>query len=139
MRIIHNVIQDHAMTKMNQNWSIAHYFVYHSKLYLRTIYLQKNCYNLDQQRLPILDGQREHSILYSCNACAFRENLEEICDKLNTKPEDIDNIFCTLNKFFTLLHCYWGFIQPHKEKYDSLNNHLNFSLSGVGICRCTWV
>ena len=98
---------------------------------------KKKCYNLDHQRLPILDGQREHCILYSCNACAIRENLEEICDKSNTKPEGIDNIFCTLNKFFTLLH--WGFIQPHKEKYDSLNNHLNFSLSGVAICRCTWV
>ena len=70
--------------------------------------------------------------------CVFRENLEEICDELNNKPKDIDNIFYSLNKFFTLLHRYWGFGQPDKEKYHQLYNHLNFSLPGVMICRCTW-
>ena len=27
-------------------------------------------------------------------------------------------IIYTLNKFFTLLHCYWGFGQPDKKNYD---------------------
>ena len=99
---------------------------------------KRKCYNLDHEKLPILDWRSEHCILYSFDACAFRENLEEIFDKLKSKPEGIDDIFYTSNKFFMLLHCYWGFGQPDKEKHEPLYNHLNFSLPGVAICRCAW-
>ena len=51
-----------------------------------------------------------------CNACAFRYSLVEICGQLMQDMDNIYNIYYTLNKFFTLLFCYWGFEQPDKEK-----------------------
>ena len=54
------------------------------------------------------------------------------------KENDVNNIYYTLNKFFTLLHCYWGFGQPDKEKYKSLHDHLNYSFPGIAIFRYMW-
>ena len=36
-----------------------------------------------------------------------------------------------IKQFFFLLHCYWGFGQPDKEKFDQFYDHLNFSLPGL--------
>ena len=52
--------------------------------------------------------------------------------------DNVYNIYYTLNKFFTLLFCYWGFGQPDKENYYPYFNHLNFSLPAFATCRCTW-
>lgn len=82
----------------------------------------------------------QHCILYNCDTCAFRHNLEEICGRLTEKKRhyNIDNIYYTLNKFFVLHHCYWGFGQPDREKYDPYYDHLNLNLPAFAICRYTW-
>ena len=56
---------------------------------------------------------------------------------IDRKKDDIDNIYYTLNTFFVLLHCYHGFGQPDKEKYDPYYDHLNFNLPAFAIWRCT--
>ena len=65
----------------------------------------KCCHDPEHQRLPScyncaiggdcskLDGHWQHSILYNCDACAFRDNLAEICEKLRENPENINNIY----------------------------------------------
>ena len=62
---------------------------------------------------------KEHNkycIVYDCDACAIQDNLEEMCEKLKDIGVDkVLEIYYTLNKFFTLLHCYWGFGQPYKK------------------------
>ena len=63
-----------------------------------------------------LDGHWQNCISYDCDACAFRDNLVEICGQLMQDMDNIYNIYYTLNKFFTLLFCYWGFEKPDKEK-----------------------
>ena len=71
-----------------------------------------------------------HCIVYHCDACAFEDNLKEICQKLikNENENNAIGLYYTLNQFFTLLTCYWGFSQPDKEKYDLFFDHLNFTL-----------
>ena len=71
------------------------------------------------------------------------DTLKKICFDYITRPcsskkDDIDNIYYALKKHFVLLHCYWSFGQPDKEKYDPYYRHLNFNLPAFGICRCTW-
>ena len=80
----------------------------------------------------------QHCILYNCDACAFRDNLAEICSELAKRKYNIHIIYYTLNKFFTLLYCYWGFGQLDREKYNKCYDHLNFNLPGFAICTCTW-
>ena len=111
---------------------------------------EKYCHNPDHHRLPScynckidrdctgLNGHCEYCTLYSCDACALRDNLSEICGKLTKKPTDFDNIYFTLNKFYILLHSYWSFGQPDKEKYNQFYNHVNFSLPALAICKCSW-
>lgn len=77
---------------------------------------EKYFHNPDHKRLPNyynwktdgncggLNGHWQHCILYNCDACAFRDNLSEICEKLTQKSNDIDNIYYTLNKLIILLH-----------------------------------
>ena len=50
-----------------------------------------------------LDG---HCISHDCDACAFRDNLADICGQLMQDKDNIYNIYYKLNKFFTLLFCY---------------------------------
>ena len=47
-------------------------------------------------------------------------------------------LYYTLNQFFTLLTCYWGFGQPDKENIVSFFDPLNFTLPGVSYCKCWW-
>ena len=142
LNICYDYIKRPSNDKDKSKWINCSIFCLPFKIYKRIVlntYFYCTCepftskkknYNLDHQRLPISDGQREYCISCSCDACAFRVNLGEISDKLNTKPEGIYNISFTLNKFFTLFHCYWGFGQPkNKEEYNPLHDHLNFSLS----------
>ena len=75
-----------------------------------------NCYNFKiDADCAGLDGHWQHCILYNCDACSFRDNLSEIVRKLTKRKNNINNIYYTLNKFFILLHCYWGFGQSDKE------------------------
>ena len=109
---------------------------------------EKYCNDPDHERLPNcynckidgdctrLDRHWEHCILYNCDVWSFRDNLSEIVGKLK-KKRDINNIYHTLNKFFILLYCYWGFGQPDKEKCNQFYDYLNFSLPGLAICRST--
>ena len=72
----------------------------------------RNCYNCKiDGNFTGLPGHWQHRILYNCDTCAFRHNLVEICGQFTEKKDNIDNISYTLNKFFVLLHCYWGFSQ----------------------------
>lgn len=92
----------------------------------------KYCHNPEHQRLPScyncaidgdsskLDGHWPHCILYNCDACNFRDNLAEICEKLRENPENINNIYYTINKLFTLQQCTWGLGQPDKK--NIINN-----------------
>ena len=66
-----------------------------------------------------LSGHWQYCILYDCSACGYRDNLAEICSQLTKEKNGTHNIYYTLNKFFTLLYCYWGFGQPDREKYDA--------------------
>ena len=111
---------------------------------------EKYCYNPDHEKPPNssnckisgdctgLNEHWQHCILYNCDACAFRDNLAEICSELAKRKYNIHIIYYTLNKFFTLLYCYWGFGQLDREKYNKCYDHLNFNLPGFAICTCTW-
>ena len=111
---------------------------------------EKYCHNLDHERVPNcnnykinedcsgLDGYWRHCILYNCDACAFRDNLSEICGELTKGKDNTCVIYYTLNNFFTLLCCYWGFGQLDIEKYDQYYDHFYFNLPDFAICRCTW-
>ena len=92
----------------------------------------KYCHNPEHQRLlscyncaidgdsSKLDGHWQHCILYNCDACNFRDNLAEICEKLRENPENINNIYYAINKLFTLQQCTWGLGQPDKK--NIINN-----------------
>ena len=99
--------------------------------------MQKKCVDPDCERVSFCYNCKieecNHCIVYHCDACAFEESINEICQKL-IKNENENNfiwLYHTLNQFFTLLTCYWGFGQPDKENYDSPFDNLNFTLPGV--------
>ena len=96
-----------------------------------------NCYNCKIVDFSGLNGHWQHCILYNCSACAFRDNLAEISSELAKGKDNIHIIYYTLNNFFTLLYCYWGFGQPVRDEYDKYYDHLNFNLPGFAICRYT--
>ena len=92
-----------------------------------------NCYNCKiSGDFSRLNGHWQHCILYNFDACAFRDSLAKICSELAKGKYYIHIIYYTLNTFFTLLYCYWGFGQPNGEKYDEYYVHLNFNLPGFG-------
>ena len=105
---------------------------------------KKKCVDHDHERVYFCYNCKieecNHCIVYHCDACAFEDNLKEICWKLikNENENNAIGLYYTLNQFFTLLTCYWSFGQPDKENYDSFFDHLNFTLSGVSYCKCWW-
>ena len=52
-----------------------------------------NC-NIDEDRSK-LDGHWQHCISYDCDACAFKDNLAEICGQLMQDKDNIYNIYYT--------------------------------------------
>ena len=111
---------------------------------------KEKCANPDHQRIPYcyncktneeynsIKGYHQHCITFDCDACAFDDNLEEICEKLIKSRHNILQIYYTLNKFFTLLHCCKGFGQPDKKNYDPFYDPLNYKLPGVAFCTYWW-
>ena len=50
-----------------------------------------------------IKGYHLHCITYDCDACAFDDNLEEICEKLIKGGNDIVQISYTLNNFLLFI------------------------------------
>ena len=121
---------------------MAHYFVCYSNvknIFIILIISKWQSYNCNiNGDCSKLDGQWQHCIRYDCDACAIRDNLAEIFGQLMEDNDNIDNVYYTLKKLFTLPFCYWRFGQPDKEKYNPYFDHLNLSLSAFAACRCTW-
>ena len=58
-------------------------------------------------------------MIYNCYACAFENNIKQICRELNKNEDEV------------LKSC-----QPNKEKYDPAYDFLNFKLPEVVFCKC---
>ena len=77
-------------------------------------FAKQKCDDPDHERVSFCyDWKIEecnHCIVYHCDACAFEDNLKEICRKLikNENENNVIGLYYTLNQFFTLLTCYWG-------------------------------
>ena len=99
----------------------------------RTLY----CYKCEiNENCSELKGHSQHCIIYNCDACAFEDNVKQICRELNENEDEISKTYYTLNKFFMLPFCCKEFGTPNKEKYDPAYDFLNFKLLGVAICKC---
>ena len=102
--------------------------------------MQKKCAYPDHERVSFCYDCKikecNHCIIYHCSAGAFEDNLKEFCQNLikNENENNFIGLYYTLNQFFTLLTCYWGFGQPDKENYGAFFDHLNFTLPGVSCC-----
>ena len=121
---------------------MAHYFVCYSNvknIFIILIISKWQSYNCNiNGDCSKLDGHWQRCIRYDCDACAIRDNLAEIFGQLMEDNDNIDNVYYTLKKLFTLPFCYWRFGQPDKEKYNPYFDHLNLSLSAFAACRCPW-
>ena len=61
---------------------------------------------------------------------AFRDSILQISGELLQNPDNIHQIYFSINKLFVLLDAYVGFGRG--------KNYLNFLLPFEGSCRCNW-
>ena len=109
---------------------------------------KEKCANPDHQRIPYcynckineecnnIKGYHLHCTTYDCKACAFDDNLEEICEKLIKGGDDIVQISYTLNKFLLFIIVTKVLVNLIKKNYDPFYDPLNYELPGVAFCKC---
>ena len=65
------------------------------------------CFNVDYEEISYKVGEEwDHCITFDCDGCTFRDNISQISGELLQNPDDIHQIYYSINKLFVLLHAY---------------------------------
>ena len=65
------------------------------------------CFNVDHEKISYKVGEEwDHCITFDCDGCTFRDNISQISGELLQNPDDIHQIYYSINKLFVLLHAY---------------------------------
>ena len=89
------------------------------------------CFNVDHEKILYKVGEEwDHCITFDCDGCTFRDNILQISGELLQNPDNIHQIYYSINKLFVLLHAY--------VEFGRGKNYLNFLLLCEGSCRCNW-
>ena len=96
---------------------------------------ERFCCNVDHEKIPYKVGEEwDHCITFDCDRCAFRNNISQISGELFQNPDDIHQMYYSINKLFVLLHAYVGF-----KLFKLFKKLFKFYLLPCeGSCRCNW-
>ena len=106
-------------------------YIYWSMCSCEPFKCKRYCCKVNHEKIPYqVNKECDYCITFDCDGCTFRDNISKISGELLQNPDDIGQIYYSINKLFVLLHSYVGFVGK--------KNYFDFLLPIEGNCCCNW-